>query len=530
MNIENELNLAKEYYHSGKLSDSEKALKNILKTDQTIAEAWFYLGLIAYDIKKYDASVALIDKAIDIQPEERFFRQQGIALYNLKDYDSLKRCYENLLKFKPDSAEGYNSLGVAYFKKGEPEKAISYHKKALELTPDLAAAYCNIAVALKYQNKIEEAIEYNFKALELNPNLVDAYYNLGIAYKDSNKIDEAIKYYKKALELNPDYINSYLNLGIAYLLNKNFEEGWKYYERRYDGLEEPAPKLSSPKPKWDGESLKGKTIYVIKEQGLGDTIQFVRFLPMLKQFEPDKIIFKTQKSLETILKFSNIFPEIDIVSESLPEKYVDFDVYIALLSLPYYLKINEQNISFQDGYLKADLEKVLSYKHKFFNNDKFKVGIFWQGSASHKSDSKRSVPLEYFYPIFNLPNIQIYSLQKGFGEEQLENLPEEYNIINLGQTFKDFSDTAAAIENLDLVITIDTAIAHLAGALSKKVWIVLPEEPEWRWFMDEDSTAWYKSARLFRPELYKDRRKIFDKISQKLANILSCKTQEGLKS
>lgn len=513
MNIEinKKLNKAINFYIKKDYYNAEKLIKLILQENNKIAEAWYYWALIACNFKKNVIALELINKAISLKPIEQFVISKCIILYNLEDYKELEKNSIALIKINP-SAQNYSNLGVAYTRQGEFDKAIACSQEAIALSPTFVPAYNNWGLALKNKNKYEEAINYYLKGLKLNPDFVDLNYNIAICYKDTMQFDKAIEFYQKTLELNPNYSDAYLNLSIAYLLNKNFKEGFDFYEKRYIKLVEPCPSVK--KPKWNGELLEGKTIYVLCEQGYGDSIQFIRFIKDLKKFGATKILFKCQEGLEQLFKESNL--NIEIIKQSTPDEELNFDYYTLLLSLPYHLKINEYNIHSRTQYLKANKKKVSTYKRKYFNNNKYKIGIVWQGSPTHKGDNKRSLSLENFYPIFDFQNVQFYSLQKDYGSEQLINLPQNYNIINISESFENYSDTAAAIENLDLVITIDSSVAHLAGALGKEVWIILPEELEWRWFLDEDLTVWYSSARLFRPEFNKNRSKVIDRILEAL--------------
>ncbi|MBU6197993.1 MAG: tetratricopeptide repeat protein, partial [Cyanobacteria bacterium REEB446] len=372
----------------------------------------------------------------------------------------------------------------------------------------------NLGFALKRQNKVFEAMKCYFKAIELNPKHVDAHYNLGIAYKDTMQIKESIKCYRKVVELNPQYTDVYLNLAIALLLDRDFEAGWKAYEQRITVQE--INKIMSPllKPQWNGQSLEGKSIYVLPEQGFGDIIQFSRFLPYLKKLGASRVLFKSRPELISLFEESKLLG-VEIIDTDLDEKTLDFDYYIPLLSLAYYLKVNEYNIP-ASKYLHVNKRKINKYQKKFFNNEQYKIGIFWQGNKVYPDDDKRSLALKYFYPLFSYDNVAVYSIQKGFGSEQLDELPSEYKIVNLGNEFNDFSDTAAAIENLDLVISVDSSVAHLAGALGKEVWIILSERPEWRWGQEEDLTIWYKNARLFRPVLGAGKHEIMSRVFKAL--------------
>jgi len=284
------------------------------------------------------------------------------------------------------------------------------------------------------------------------------------------------------------------HLGITYLLSGNFKRGWEEYEWRLKTISV----LPLKKSKWTGGTLKDRIILVHSEQGFGDTFQFVRYLPLLhEKFSAKKVLFLPPEGLEQLLRESELGAKI--LDASISEEAIDYDTNIHLLSLPRIFKTDLENIPYgRKRYFKANEKKVASYKKGYFRTNKLKVGIFWQGSPGLKLDRHRSVPLHHFYPLCRLPDVKIYSLQKGHGIEQLEDLPEGGEITNLGETFKDFADTAAAIENLDIVITVDTAIGHLSGGLGKKTWILLPSYMEWRWHPGIDYSPWYKDVKLFR--------------------------------
>ncbi|NBV99711.1 MAG: tetratricopeptide repeat protein [Proteobacteria bacterium] len=512
-------------YKAGNYIEAETLFRECVKKKPygaATAEAWYYLGLIAYRSKNYEIAVEHFNAAIKINVEEKYFLDLGLALYQLKKYNALEECYLRLLSINPDSSTYNCNLGVTYSEQNQLEKAIDCYKKALVINPENADAYSNMGFALKRQNKIFEAKECYFKAIELNPKHATAYYNLGIAYKDTMQIKESIKCYRKVLELNPQYPEVYFDLAIALLLDRDFEAGWEAYEKRI--TVQQINKIMSPllKPQWNGESLEGKSIYVLPEQGFGDIIQFSRFLPYLKKLGANRVFFKSRPETISLFEESKLLGAEIIGADG--ESVLDiFDYYIPLLSLAYYLKVNEYNIPFTDKYLHASKRKINKYQKKFFDNDKYKVGIFWQGSKTNLGDAQRSLVLKYFYPIFSYDNVAVYSIQKGFGSEQLDELPDEYKIVNLGNEFNDFSDTAAAIENLDLVISVDSSVAHLAGALGKEVWIILSEKPEWRWGQEEDLTIWYKNARLFRPAFgagkHETMSRVFKALDKKLTNL-----------
>jgi Tfp pilus assembly protein PilF len=529
--VKTKLDKAIKSYKAGNDIEAEALFRECVEKEPTgnapAAEAWYYLGLIAYRSKNYEVAAEHFNAAIKINVEEKYFLDLGLALYQLKKYTALEECYLRLLSINPDSSVYNCNLGVAYSQKNQLDKAVDCYKKALVLNPKSADTYNNLGFALKRQNKILEAKECYFKAIELNPKHPDAHFNLGIAYKDTMQIKESIKCYRKVVELNPKYTDVYLNLAIALLLDRNFEAGWKAYEERI--TVQKINETMSPllKQKWNGESLEGKNIYVLHEQGFGDIIQFSRFLPYLKKLGANRVLFKSRPETISLFEESKLLG-VEIVDVDLDEKTLDFDYYIPLLSLAYYLKVNEYNIPSTDKYLYASKRKINKYQKKFFNNEQYKIGIFWQGSQTNSGDAERSLALKYFYPLFSYDNVAVYSIQKDFGSEQLDKLPDGYKIVNLGNEFNDFSDTAAAIENLDLVISVDSSVAHLAGALGKEVWIILSEKPEWRWGEEEDLTIWYQNARLFRPVLGEGRHetmsRVFKALDKKLANLSLCKS------
>jgi tetratricopeptide (TPR) repeat protein len=513
------------------------------------------LGLRAYEEGLYDNAITYISRAIQINPREfLYFYNIGVSFAAKNSIDEALDSFRKALDLNPFYAEAYNNLGLALANKGLISEAIDNYNKALELNPDSAEAYNNLGLALANKGLISEAIDNYNKALELNPDSAEAYNNLGNAFADLEMLDEAVNNFKKAIMLKPDFIAAYYNLGIVfsdqgmlqeaiqnyekalslnndfaeahlnvayvYLLSKNFEKGWEEYEWRHQVLKTRLPLTS--RPKWDGSSLDNKTIYIYPEQGYGDTIQFARYLPLLRSAGVKKVLFEPHKGMEQLFRENDLNAEI--VDPSINENSLDFDVHFPLLSLPLIFKTNLDNIPFkQQRYFNANPEKVAWYREKFFapipytlSPAPFRIGICWQGNPLMERDRKRSVPLRCLYPLAKIPGVKLYSFQKGPGIELLDNLPEDIEIVNLGRTFNDFSDTAAALENVDILITIDTAVAHLSGALGKKTWILLPFYAEWRWFSDSDPSPWYEDVRLFRHMNKKDWDDMMERVIERL--------------
>lgn len=473
-NLDTLNNLKKVYTE---ILSEEKSIKNKTELNNNLAETCSKIGFIYANDKKYKLAIDEYNKALELNP---------------KLFDA------------------YCNLAVSYTALNEYNLALENYNKAIKHNPNRADLYSNLGVLHANKQDYHTAIANYNKAIELNPNYAEAYYNLGISLMNINKVDEAICAYKKAVELSPDSKKTF-NLGLSYLVNKDFKKGFKCYESRinmssYKKLK--VPKFS--KPKWNGESLKDKTIYVYPEQGLGDSIQFSRYLYILKDMAK-KVIFKPQESLVKLFKQTDLPTNIDIVDKISED---DFDFYCSIMSLPYLLNTDVNEIPCSSKYLHADPDKVSWYNEKYFKNDSFKIGIKWYGNPM--GDKNRSAQLKNFYKLASLPNVKLYSLQKDEGIEQLKHLPNNFEIIDLGSTFNDFTDTAATIENLDLVITIDTSVAHLSAAMEKPTWILIPFKPEWRWFLDSETTPWYDSVKLFRQKTTDDWDSVIELIYKEL--------------
>lgn len=530
-------NLALIYQDKKLLKPAISHLENVIRLEPDDVESYNRLGIIYYnDLKNIDEAIKYFEKAININPDyaDGYFNL-GLAYNLLKDTDKAVKCYLKTVELVPDYLNAYFNLGI--LSSNNPAEAVKYFKKVIELNPDYAEAFYNLAKSFQELEETEKAVNFYKKAIELKPDFAEAYNNLGTVLNKSDYIEEAVTCFKKAIKLKPDYLDSYNNLGdlyryrnqtekafecyekalefdlenpdaitcigLLYLQKKDFEKGWKFYESRFNTnnkFKPVEPKLS--KPRWNGiESLNGKTIYVYCEQGLGDSILFARFLPVLADMGA-KVLFKVQPGLEKLFEQSDL--KAEIIGYLTPDDSLEFDTYIPLVSLPYALKTQPANIPYSSGYLKADPEKVTFYKEKYFNNNLFKIGINWQCKNIFHQDLHRSIPdISYFYKIARLQGLKIYSLQKGKGVEQLDSLPEDVEIINLGKTFNDFSDTAAAIKNLDLIISVDTSVPLLSGALGKPTWILIEYAADWKWFLDSNDSPWFKNVKLFRQKSFR---------------------------
>lgn len=359
-----------------------------------------------------------------------------------------------------------NELGYEKFKNKDYVAAIVYYEKYIKLCKTNAVVYNMLGYLYqklaKYQN-IDKQISYFEKALEIQPDYKQAIRNLALVYPLAGKHQEASECFHKLFKLDP-VLDDYMAYGCQKIQLKDFEEGWKYYEYRFLKEYTPTEYPKMDKPRWEGQKILDKTLLVQYEQGFGDSIQFCRYLEQIKPMV-GKIIFRVQNELVDLMK--NSFNDIEIVGKSALIRDLSFDYHIPLMSLPYILKASVDNIPLAEGYLKADKSKVEAYREKFFDNDCFKIGISWSGTKF--GNVCRNIPLRFFYPLAKLKNTRIYSFQKGFATEQLKELPEEIEIIDLGKNFNNFSETAVAIENIDLFVTSDNSLFNLSGAMGGKL-------------------------------------------------------------
>jgi len=391
--------------------------------------------------------------------------------------------------------------GNSLFQQNRLAEAERCYRQAIEWHPKYPQAYTNLGSVLQEKGLLSEAIAHHQHAVCLNPDWVDALYNLGNAAKEFGDNELAIQSFERAIALRPDFAQAHLNLGLTLLLMGRLREGWRNYEWRF-ACGQPSPR-SFQQPRWDGTAAPSKTLLVYAEQGFGDILMFSRYLPLVKRLSHMQLVFECPIAMRSILQSIDEVDQFVSPGEALPQ----FDFQVPLLSLPYVCQTEFQSIpsgasSLSSSYLSPNHELVEKWKPRFASKKKLKVGIAWQGDPTYRWDHLRSVPLKLFEPLGNLPNIELVSLQKGRGSEQLSDVVSSFPIEDLGETLDvangAFTDTAAIMTHLDLVISPDTAIVHLAGALGVPTWLMLPTVPHWVWWLDRTDSPWYPSTRLFR--------------------------------
>src|SRR3989344_1499792 len=436
---------------------------------------------------------------------------------NLTEAESI---YRKIIEKNPQNsnilADAFNLLGAVECQYEKYDEAIKNIQKAVKLNPNHAVYYGNLATAynlLGNDNKAEE----NFKrALELvarYPGAYLAYYNLGIFAEANGNIPGALQHYEKSIDLDRNFPDAHWNRSLILLLLGKYDEGWKEYEYRFK-KKQPSDKRIFNKPKWYGSLLNGKKTLVISEQGFGDNIQFIRYLPLIKE-KGGEIILECKKEIEKLFKDSF---EIDKIIEKnidvVPK--IEFDVYVHLMDLPRIFNTNLTNILDNTPYLKTDYTFVSKFKEKInkISNGRIKIGIVWSGNPSQENDKNRSARFEDFKYLKKISGMILFSLQKGEAAGQLD----DTEVIDLSEDINNFADTAAVIENMDLIISVDTSVAHLSGAMGKQTFVLLSHKADWRWLLDRKDTPWYKSIRLFRQKNPGDWNSLFNEVNEEIKN------------
>ncbi len=443
---------------------------------------------------------------------------KAIELHKKGNIFEAEKIYYEILENEPQNIQILDLLANIKLKTKDFKTCFKLCEKILELDSNNKDALFNSALSSKNLGHFDKAINYYNKVIELYPDIIEAYYNIALLYADLGNMDKAIYYYNKVLEYNPEDKETKYFIGIAYMKNRQYKEGLKYFENRLCRLsavvtqEHTYPNIMKEAKLWQGENVPDKTIYTYYEAGFGDVLMFARYLPLLQE-KCKKIILKTQVPLEDLFKEN--FPDIHVMHYFEPENTVHFDYHIPILSLPYALGLNEDNMFInKEGYLKANPQKVNSYHERFFDNNAFKIGIKWQGNTMY--DWERVIDVKEFFKLFKIPNTKFYSFQTFDGSEKIDEIKKYYDIVDIGKTLNNFSDTAGAIENLDLVICNDTSLAHIAGAMNKPCWILLPYLYNWRWHQNLEQCDWYNSVKLFRQDNPGDWDFVFENIYNEL--------------
>ena len=432
---------------------------------------------------------------------------RGLALEKLQRPEDALGSFQQALVLNPGNAEACFNCANALHKLLRLEDALRLYDQAIALQADYAAAYSNRGTVLLEQNRLEEALSSYDTAIALNRENAETWFNRGCALQ---QLDEAVTSYDQAIALKPDYADAYFNKALALLLGGQFRQGWELYEWRMQ-CEKLHAKRSFPQARWTGaENLDGKTILLHGEQGLGDSIQFCRYANLVKQTGA-RVLLEVPRPLTALLK---TLDGVDVVIEQ-GQPLPAFDYHCPLMSLPLAFRTELHTIPVAGPYLQSSANKRRQWQQRLGHKTRLRVGLVWRGSTVHKGDRARSLPLAEILPCLP-PQLDYVSLQKEVREADQQPLHRS-GIRHYGEQLADFSDTVALCELLDIVVSVDTSVAHLAAALGKPTWILLPHAPDWRWLLDRSDSPWYPTARLYRQTRPADWGPVLERLSMDLA-------------
>jgi len=463
------------------------------------ADAHMNRGNLLAQAGYHDAALASYDAALHNHPDHiDVLINRGNVLRAQKQLDLALASYDRALALRPTSAHGHYNRANVLQDLTRHEEAIAHYDRALAADPSFAEAANNRGVSLLVVHQPAEALLSIDRALALKPVYPFATYNRGNALRDLGRYPEALACYAEVQRLTPQYGRAYWNDALCRLMIGDFEEGWRKHEWRWQTDTFTSPARGFSEPLWLGEeSLQGKTILLHAEQGFGDTVQFCRYSALVAA-RGARVVLEVQPALLTLLSQLSGVAQIVAAGDTLPT----FDYQTPLLSLPLALGTTLDSIP-PAPYLKADPALAQAWRDRLGTRSRPRVGLVWSGSSAHINDRRRSMSLAQMVPLLN-GDMQFISLQKEVRDHDQVVLDQHPEIFDPRDQLGDFSDTAALISLLDLVITVDTAIAHLAGALGKPVWLLLPATPDWRWLLKRADSPWYSSARLFRQPAHYD--------------------------
>ena len=513
-------NLGNAYLELDEQEVSKACFQRALALKPDYATVFNSLGNSSLRQGDLELALANFSKAIEIQPDfAEAYYNRGNVQREMGRCSAAMESYREAVRLRKDYHEAYNNFGNLLKDLGNLEAASDNYRLAINARPDFAEAHFNLGNIMLQERQMAAAIERFKQAIALKPTYAEAHSNTGNACKELGRYQDALQHYNRALYHKPDLAEANFNRSLIHLLHQDFQQGWEGFEWRFKLPDAGAVYPHRFKvPRWDGSNFKGRRLLVHCEQGFGDTLQFIRYLPMVKKLG-GSVIFETRKELMGILKK---VPGMDSLIQRSPDGNhgEPFDYHIPLMSLPGVFQTRLETIPSHTPYILADDRKLVKWR-RIISGQKpeFKIGIVWAGRPGHTNDHNRSCGMDVFLPLSQIPGVQLFSLQKGEGVARLKEVSNGGAIVNLGERLVDFEDTAGAIANLDLIVSVDTAVAHLAGAMGNPVWLLLPFVPDWRWLLNRTDTPWYPTMRLFRQPEAGDWHTVFRNVSESLKEL-----------
>ncbi|MGO9915375.1 MAG: tetratricopeptide repeat protein [Isosphaeraceae bacterium] len=493
------------------------------------AKAFVDVGTSCLRQGRYDEARFYLRESLRFQPDDRgTLVNLGALAWAMGRALEAEGYYRRALQLEPDDYSIVHSLGNLLWHQGSADDAARFFRRALELKPDCPEAWMNLGAVLTDLTQFDEAIACIQESLRLRPESHEAHNNLGATLARQGKWDKALASYDCALRLQPSYAEARRNRALAWLARGDFERGWPEFEWRLRCRSHVG--LSPACPRWTGEDLWGRTILLHCELGLGDTIQLIRLVTEVRKRNAGGVVVICSKPLGRLIATCRGIDVVAVEGSLLPP----FDVHASLWSLPAILGTTLANLPAPRAYLSVDSDTIALWRTVLARalgdhdmDHAIKVGIVWQGNPKLATDRERSFRLRELEPLARVPGVRLISLQKEHGLDQLRELGGRFSVAQLANDAagpvdrRDFLDTAAIVSQLDLVITPDSAVAHLAGSLGARVWVALPSVAEWRWMLDREDSPWYPSMRLFRQTTAGDWQGVFARMAGALRRELT---------
>ncbi len=486
--------LARAYRASGRVPEALGCFQEAARLAPDHVDARFQLAVLHCEREAWREAIPWLREVLRLRPDyPEAYSNLGTALQECGAFDEAVQCFRAAIRLKPDYHEAHYNLGNACKEMGDLGHAVAAYREATRLAPGFVAAHGNLGGIHQSRGELAEAEAAYAAALAADPRNEKALNGLGLVQSERGHIEEAIAHYRRALELRPDFAEAHLNLGLALLVTGRLHEGWEEYEWRWRSPALRREQRHTDRPRWQGEPLAGKSILLHAEQGLGDAIQFARLAPIVAAIGA-RVMLEVDASLLELLRHA--FPGVEVFARA--QRLPAFDCQCPLLSVPRLLRITLENVPAAVPYLAPDAARLREWQARVAGPAARRIGLAWAGSPTHRYDRTRTIPAAALRPLVGVANARFYSLQKGPAADGVEALG--HGVTDWTAELASFADTAALVACLDLVITADTAVAHLAGALGKPVWLLTPFAPDWRWLLDRADTPWYPTMRLFRQQ------------------------------
>jgi tetratricopeptide (TPR) repeat protein len=471
-----------------RVSEAKVAFEQALRLRQDFPEAHNNLAVVLGDEGKLEEAEEHCRSAIRLKPDyAEAYTNLGNILCSRDRLDEGKVLFERAIELQPNRSDAHINLGNVFRKQMKFAEAVSSYERALALTPQSAEGHNNLGGVLEDQDLLDDAVCHLARAIELRADYADAYNNLGNVLRRRKQYELARKSYDRGLTFDPNHTEILWNRSLLDLQLGDFDNGFRGYEVRH--RRRTNRPRSFPEPLWHGQVLNGARILLHSEQGLGDAIQFLRYVPLVRA-AGGRVILAIPRALQ---RLALQMPEIDdlkVTGESLPQ----FDLHCPLMSLPLAFRTTVESIPAEVPYMRVPPEALNHADAIDWVGGMLRVGLVWSGNPEHCENKRRSIPLKCLSPLFQVRGVRFYSLQIGEPGSGIVDFP----MIDLQPSIRDLADTAAIMNHLDLVITVDTAVAHLAGALARPTWVLLAYAADWRWLTDRQDSPWYRTVRLFR--------------------------------